>query len=144
MKLQEIRRKILAPRDGEETQEINDIPVIEERIRNENGPVEPNETEIRVHVETEITDEEHLIIDELNAFMTRNERQECLPFKKADQRNLRDVTKKLNGVIRHIETDNGTQTNKHAIAATLRVAKEVGVKKKQNRSEKRAMIEKKN
>ena len=36
------------------------------------------------------------------------------------------------------------QTNKHAIAATLRVAKEVGVKKKQNRSEKRAMIEKKN
>ena len=63
----------MAPRDGEETQEINDIPVIEERIRNENGPVEPNETEIRVHVETEITE---------------------------------------TTVIRHIETDNGTQTNK--------------------------------
>ena len=91
----------MAPRDGEETQEINDIPVIEERIRNENGPVELNETEMRVRVETEITDEEHLVIDELNAFMTRNERQECLPFKKADQRKLRDVTKKLNGVIRH-------------------------------------------
>ena len=136
----------MAPRHGEETQEINDIPVIEERIRNENGPVEPNETEIRVHVETEITDEEHLIIDELNAFMTRNERQECLPFKKADQRNLKDVTKKLNGVIRHIETDNGTQTNKQTCYSSnpSGCKRSWSEKKKQNRSEKRAMIEKKN
>ena len=29
-------------RDGEENQEINDTPVIEERIQNENGPMEPN------------------------------------------------------------------------------------------------------
>ena len=39
VELEEIRRKILAPRDGEENQEINDIPVIEERIQNENGPM---------------------------------------------------------------------------------------------------------
>ena len=30
MEIEEIRRKILTCRDGEETQEINDIPVIEE------------------------------------------------------------------------------------------------------------------
>ena len=48
----------MTPTDDEENQEINDIPVIEERIQNENSPMEPSETEIRVQVETEITDEE--------------------------------------------------------------------------------------
>ena len=48
--------------------------MIEGRIQNEKGPVEPSETEIRVRVETKITDEEHLIIDELEALMIRNER----------------------------------------------------------------------
>ena len=38
----------------------------EERIQNENGPMEPNETEIRV------ADEEHLITDELQPLI-RNE-----------------------------------------------------------------------
>ena len=56
--LEEIGRKTLTPRDDEQNQEINDIPVIEERIQNENSPMEPSETEIRVQVETEITDEE--------------------------------------------------------------------------------------
>ena len=45
VELEEIRRKILTPRDGEENQEINDIPVIQERIQNESGPMEPDETD---------------------------------------------------------------------------------------------------
>ena len=129
MELEEIRRKILTPRDGEENQEINDIPMIEERIRNENGPMESNETEIRARVETEVTDEERLIIDKLMALLIRNETEEFLPFKKKDQRKLRDVTKKVNVVIRHTETDDVTQKNKLAMTATHWVAKEVGVKK---------------
>ena len=105
MKLEEISRKILTARDGEENQEIKDIDesVIEERIRNENGPMELSETEVRVRVETEITNGERLIIDELKVLMIRNEREEYLPFKKVDQRKLRDVTRKVNAVIRHIE-----------------------------------------
>ena len=42
---------------------------------------------------------------------------------------MRDVTKKVNAVIRHIKTNNVTQTNKLAMAAALWVAKEIGVKK---------------
>ena len=72
VELEETRRKILSPKDGEENQEINGIPIIEERIWNENGPMEPNESEISVRVETEITYKEHLIIDELKALMIRN------------------------------------------------------------------------
>ena len=34
VELEEIRRKNLTPRDGEENQKINDIPVIEESIQN--------------------------------------------------------------------------------------------------------------
>ena len=111
MELKEIWRKILTPRDGEENQKINDIPVMEERIQNESGQMEPSETEIHVRVETKITHEEHLIIDELKALIIRNESEEYLSFKKVDQRKLRDVTKKVSPVIRHIETDDVTQTN---------------------------------
>ena len=119
----------MTPIDGEEDQEINDIPVIEERIQNESGSMEPSETEICVRVETKITDEERLIIDELKALIISNETEEYLPFKKVDQRNLRDVTKKVNAVIRHIEIDDVTQRNKFAMAAALWIVKEVGVKK---------------
>ena len=119
----------MTPIDGEENQEINDIPVIEKRIQNESGPMEPSEIEICVCAETKITDEECLIIDELKALMIRNEVEEYLSFKKVDPRKLRDVANKANAVIRHIETDDVTQTNKLAMAAALWVAKEVGVKK---------------
>ena len=125
----ELEEILLTPRDSEENQEINDIPVIEERIRNENNRMERDETEIRVCVETEITDEERLIINELKALMINNETEEYLTFKKVDQRKLRDVTKKVNVVIRHIETDDVTQTKKLAMAAALWITKEVGVKK---------------
>ena len=91
--------------------------------------MEHSETEICVCVETKITDDERLIIDQLKALIIRNETEVYLPFKKVDQRKLRDVTKKVNAVIRHIETDDVTQTNKLAMAAALWVAKEVGVKK---------------
>ena len=91
--------------------------------------MEPHETEIRLRVETEITDEECLITDELKVFMIRNETEEYLPFKKVDQRKLRDVTKKVNTVIRHTQTDDVTKTNKLAMAAALWVATDVGVKK---------------
>ena len=78
--------------------------------------------QICVCVETNITDEERLIIDELKCLMIRNETEEYLLFKKVDQRKLRGVTKKVNAVIRHIETDDVTQTNKLAMAAALWVA----------------------
>ena len=91
--------------------------------------MEPSETEIGVRVETKITDEERLIIDELKALMITNKTQVNLPFKKVDQRKLREVTKKVNEVIRHIKIDDVTQTNKLAMAAAFWVAKEVGVKK---------------
>ena len=47
--------------------------MIKKRIQNEDGLMEPNQTEIQVYVVTEITDEEHLIIDKLKALIIRNE-----------------------------------------------------------------------
>ena len=73
--------------------------------------MEPNETELRVRVETGITDEERLIIEELKILITRIETEEYLTSKKVDHRKLRDVTKKVNAVIRHTETDDVPQAN---------------------------------
>ena len=46
VELEEIRRNILKPRDGEENQKINNIPVIEERIQNESRSMEPSERDM--------------------------------------------------------------------------------------------------
>ena len=138
------RRKTLTPRNGEENQEINDIPMIEEKIQNENGLLKPNETEVRVREETHFSDEERLFIDELKALMIRNEKDGYLPFKKVYLRKLRDVTQKVSAVIRHIETGDIAQTNKIVIAAALWVVKEVEGKKGKRGEKKRAGIEKKN
>ena len=51
--------------------------------------------------------------------MIRNETEEYLPFKKVDQKKLRDVTKKVNVVIRHIEREGAAQTNTLAKAVAL-------------------------
>ena len=96
MELEDIKRKILTRRDGEENQQISKIPVVKERMQNEGCPMETSETEISVRVETKITDEERLIIDELKASMIRNETEEYLRFKKVDRRKLRHVIKKSN------------------------------------------------
>ena len=74
--------------------------------------MDPSETEILVRVETKITDEERLTTDELKPLMIRSKTEEYLPSKKVDQRKLRGLTKKVNAVIRHIETDDVTQRNK--------------------------------
>ena len=55
--------------------------------------------------------DERIIIDELKALIIKNETEEYLLFKKVGQRKLRDVTKKGNAVIRHIQTDDVAQTN---------------------------------
>ena len=131
----------MTPIGGEENQEINDIPVIEENMQNESGPMEHSDTKIRVRVEIKITDEKRLIIDELKAVIIRNGTKEYLPFNNVDQGELRDVTKKVNELIRHIETDDVTQTNKQSRPL---YCKRSWSEEKQNRREKRATVEKKN
>ena len=55
---------------------------------------------------------------------------EYLPFKKVNERKLTDVTKKVNAVIRHTETNCVTQTKQLPMAAALWVTKDVGVKER--------------
>ena len=68
--------------------------------------------------------------------MIRDETEEYLHLKNVDQRKMKDVTENVNAVIRHTETDDVTQTNKHAMTAALQFAKEVGVKKSKIREKK--------
>ena len=48
-----------------------------------------------------------------------------LSFKEVDQKKLRAVTKKVNAVIRYIETDDVTQTNKLAMTAVFWLQKKL-------------------
>ena len=51
----------------------------------------------------------------MKALIIRNETEEYLLFKKVGQRQLRDVTKKVNADKRHIETDDIIKRNKLAM-----------------------------
>ena len=51
--------------------------------------------------------------------MIRNETEVYLSFKKTDQRKWRDLTQKVNAVIRDIQADDVAQINKLAMAAAL-------------------------
>ena len=57
---------------------------------------------------------------------------------------MRDVTKKVNAVIRHIETDDITQINKLVTAAAIWVVKEVRVKKGKREEKEEPWWKKKN
>ena len=65
----------------------------------------------------------------IRQYFNNNNHNSHLPFQKVGQRKLRDVTKKVKAVIRYIEMEDVTQTNKLAMTATLQAAKEVGMKK---------------
>ena len=51
------------------------MTLIEESTQNENGRMERNETKIRECVETEITDKERLITDELKGLMINKDQK---------------------------------------------------------------------
>ena len=89
-------------------------------------------------------DDERLITDELKALMIRNETEQYLPFKKVDQRKLRDITKKVNVVIRNIEIDDATRTKQTSYGSSPLGCKRSWSEERQNRRGKRAMVEKKN
>ena len=63
-------------------------------------------------------------------------KQEYLPLKKVDQRKLRDVTKKMSAVVRHIETDDVTQTNQTCFGSIPLSCKRSWSEERQKRREK--------
>ena len=75
--------------------------------------------------------------------MEINKTEEHLPFKKVDQRTLRDATQKVNAVVRHTETDDNSNKQVCYGSSHLR-CKRSWSEERQNRTEKRAMVEKKN
>ena len=91
---------------------------------------EVNEAEIAVEVSeaSEITPEEQLIIDEVKGLMAQRETNDNIMFKKVDQKRLSEETLKVNGAIKHLVTADITQTNNLIKAASLWVAKQLGLK----------------
>ena len=89
-----------------------------------------NEADITIGVSeaTEITPEAQLIIDEVKGLMVQGETNDNIMFKKVDQKRLSEETLKLNGAIKHLVTADITQTNNLTKAASLWVAKQLGLK----------------
>ena len=117
----------------EEQREVNDINDGEDILSSMNSEVamnENNESDIAMEVNeaTEITPEERLIIDEVKGLMAEGKTNDNIMFKKVDQKRLSEETLKVNGAIKHLVTADITQTNNLIKAASLWVAKQLGLK----------------
>ena len=69
-----------------------------------------------------------MIIDEVKGLMAQRETNDNIMFKKVDQKRLSEETLKVNGAIKHLVTADITQTNNLIKAASLWVAKQLGLK----------------
>ena len=132
VELEAIRRKLVNQSEGE-LQEVNDINDGEDILSRLNIEVEMNEVNeadisIEVGEAAEITPEEQLIIDEVKALMAQGETNNNIMFKIVDQKRLSEETLKVNGAIKHLVTVDITQTNNLIKAASLWVAKQLGLK----------------
>lgn len=61
--------------------------------------------------------------------MRSNESNDYISFKRVDQNQLNDITRRVNNVIMYIQTNTITQTNNLIKAASVFVARELGLKK---------------
>ncbi|XP_063595811.1 uncharacterized protein LOC134772703 [Penaeus indicus] len=123
VELEAIRRRLVKQSEEEHQQD-------EEDILSRSNIEEVNEADITIEVSeaAEITPEEQLIIDEVKGLMAQGVTNDNIMFKKVDQKRLSEETLKVNGAIKHLVTADITQTNNLIKAASLWVAKQLGLK----------------
>ncbi|XP_063604453.1 uncharacterized protein LOC134779729 [Penaeus indicus] len=123
VELEAIRRRLVKQSEEEHQQD-------EEDILSRSNIEEVNEADITIEVSeaAEITPEEQLIIDEVKGLMAQGVTSDNIMFKKVDQKRLSEETLKVNGAIKHLVTADITQTNNLIKAASLWVAKQLGLK----------------
>ena len=133
LELEEIRRGIHTPMEREQeevNEEINTARHFEEEqtpANSDTREVANDETDV-FEICDSIPQEDRTIANELKEMVGKHKKDTFLPFKRVEQRKLRDAARRVNSVLEHIQTKNITQTNELALTAAWWVAKEVGLK----------------
>ena len=82
----------------------------------------------RIEVEdVDITQDDRKIIDEVKDIIASGCQYQMLPFKKVSHRRLSEEARRVNKVIRHIKTNDISETNKLLNAASMWVARRLGL-----------------
>ena len=139
LELEAIRREI-----SNETQDEHDMEegVTTEGVLQDQHLRQANDIEVE-HVENEHTlsdvdlnEKEKVIMNEIRALLNEGKNVDGISFKKVDFKRLHEVTTKANAVVKHIPTNNITETNDLVRAISAWVAIQLGLKKCAKRSQK--------
>ena len=83
-----------------------------------------------------LNDEHRKIVERLNEIMLEGKTSDGIMFKKIDKKTLKVQTDRVNDAIKYFKSKNITETNLIE-AASVRVAKQIGLKKRDYREKKR-------
>ena len=135
VELEAIRRKVLMEKeDREMTKGTADDNEQREQVENQterqmvDGNIDVVEGETLLDENNNLNEEEHEILTQLMEIMKGKKLVGQISFKKVDRSKLNNATKKVNRVVQYIMTNSITDTNKLIKAASVYVAKELGLK----------------
>ena len=80
-----------------------------------------------------MNEDEKLIVNELIQISESGENVNGITFKKVDYNKIDNEVKKVNNVLKFIETTNITDTNNLIVASSVWVARKLGLKKTKKR-----------
>ena len=80
-----------------------------------------------------LNDEHRKIVERLNEIMLEGKTSDGIMFKKVDKKTLKLQTDRVNDLIKYFESENITETNDLIKAASLWVAEQIGLKKRDYR-----------
>ena len=117
--------------ENEDTAE-NEAESVAEEIVN----VEKTNNNVRGSVDDtrhNLNDEHRKIVERLNEIMLEGKTSDGIMFKKVDKKTLKLQTDRVNDLIKYFESENITETNDLTKAASLWVAEQIGLKKRDYR-----------
>ena len=105
--------------------------IADEQLQDIEDIVENDQSDIHIDkdMEHDLSPDQRKMVDEILEIMKSNESNDNISFKRVDQNQLNDVTKRVNDVIMYIQTNTITETNNLIKAASVFVARQLGLKK---------------
>ena len=100
------------------------------------GNIDVEEGETFLDGNNDLNEEEHEMLTQLMEIIKSKNLGEQISFKKVDRSKLNNVTKKVDRVVQYIMTNSITDTNSLIKAASVYVAKELGLKKQRKDAKK--------
>ena len=111
---------------------VEEVEPVAEEIVNVEG-ANNNVIDSVDHTTYNLNDEHRKIVEQLNEIMLEGKTSDGIMFKKVDKKTLKVQTDRVNDAMKYFKSKNITETNDLIKAASVWVAEQIGLKKRDDR-----------